>query len=199
MLFSQVHPINPIRPLATSRSRSPNYRRLYPAWPVAHATVDVLLANNVPLSDIADLTRGLPPSHTRDLYVDRYFTNFNWARCPIPEAKFRTAYAAFSRTAHLPFPFPRLTFAALLYIILALGSMEVITQPPALPSGETAHLFWIAEKAMGVCRTVGATDLDLVWAHGSVCRYLSFHRRSREVWFAVGTWIRLALDMGLHR
>lgn len=166
---------------------------------MTNPTLDVILSSNVPYSDVAELIKGLPPPATRELYIDRFFAHFNWARCPIPERPFRARYADFDHTAHLPFPFARLTFAGLLYIVLALGSIAVISQPPAPPSTETSHLFWLAEKAMAMCRTVGTTDLDLVWAHGLICRYLSFHRRGREVWFALGNYIRLALDMGLHR
>lgn len=144
-------------PIATSRSP------LYPAWSVPHATFDSLVANNFPLCNITDPIRGIPPPATRNLHVDQYFGKFKWACCPIPEAKFRVSYATFAQTADLPFPFPRLTFAALLYIILARSSMEVITQALVPLSAKMANLFWLAEKAMVVCPSVGMTDLDLIW------------------------------------
>ncbi|KAI3483007.1 hypothetical protein L1887_54127 [Cichorium endivia] len=45
----------------------------------------------------------------------------------------------------------------------------------------------------------GLASLDSCWAHGVLVRYLDVIRVTRASWHEIGSWIRDALDLGLHR
>ena len=54
-------------------------------------------------------------------------------------------------------------------------------------------------QALVLCETLGLASLDSCWAHGILVRYLDVIRVTRASWHEIGSWIRDALDLGLHR
>ncbi|GAC92601.1 hypothetical protein PHSY_000155 [Pseudozyma hubeiensis SY62] len=155
----------------------------------------------IPSADVQAIRATLPSRDQCERYFDAYFAHYNWARLPLPEASLRDRFRQF--VAGVPSPSDvrmdaeTLPFVALVLAILTLGSVPPIVQP--LSSATSHAFFWATKKALVLCETLGLASLDSCWAHGVLVRYLDIIRVTRASWHEIGSWIRDALDLGLHR
>lgn len=155
----------------------------------------------IPSADVQAIRATLPSRDQCERYFDAYFAHYNWARHPIHEVTLRDRFRQF--VAGLPSPSDvrmdaeTLPFVALVLAILTLGSVPPIVQP--LSSATSHAFFWATKKALVLCETLGLASLDSCWAHGVLVRYLDVIRVTRASWHEIGSWIRDALDLGLHR
>ncbi|GAK63827.1 uncharacterized protein PAN0_003d2036 [Moesziomyces antarcticus] len=155
----------------------------------------------IPSADVQAIRATLPSRDQCERYFDAYFAHYNWARLPLHEATLRDRFRQF--VAGVPSPSDvrmdaeTLPFVALVLAILTLGSVPPIVQP--LSSATSHAFFWATKKALVLCETLGLASLDSCWAHGVLVRYLDVIRVTRASWHEIGSWIRDALDLGLHR
>ncbi|CBQ72204.1 conserved hypothetical protein [Sporisorium reilianum SRZ2] len=155
----------------------------------------------IPSADVQAIRATFPSRDQCERYFDAYFAHYNWARLPLHEATLRDRFRQF--VAGVPSPSEvrmdaeTLPFVALVLAILTLGSVPPIVQP--LSSATSHAFFWATKKALVLCETLGLASLDSCWAHGVLVRYLDVIRVTRASWHEIGSWIRDALDLGLHR
>lgn len=155
----------------------------------------------IPSADVQAIRATLPSRDQCERYFDAFFAHYNWARLPLHEATLRDRFRQF--VAGVPSPSDvrmdaeTLPFVALVLAILTLGSVPPIVQP--LSSATSHAFFWATKKALVLCETLGLASLDSCWAHGVLVRYLDVIRVTRASWHEIGSWIRDALDLGLHR
>ncbi|TKY87378.1 hypothetical protein EX895_004055 [Sporisorium graminicola] len=155
----------------------------------------------IPSADVQAIRATLPSRDQCERYFDAYFAHYNWARLPLHEATLRDRFRQF--VAGVPSPSDvrmdaeTLPFVALVLAIMTLGSVPPIVQP--LSSATSHAFFWATKKALVLCETLGLASLDSCWAHGVLVRYLDVIRVTRASWHEIGSWIRDALDLGLHR
>ncbi|SPO22172.1 uncharacterized protein UTRI_02181_B [Ustilago trichophora] len=155
----------------------------------------------IPSADVQAIRATLPSRDQCERYFDAYFAHYNWARLPLHEVTLRDRFRQF--VAGVPAPSDvrmdaeTLPFVALVLAILTLGSVPPIVQP--LSSATSHAFFWATKKALVLCETLGLASLDSCWAHGVLVRYLDVIRVTRASWHEIGSWIRDALDLGLHR
>lgn len=155
----------------------------------------------IPSADVQAIRATLPSRDQCERYFDAFFAHYNWARLPLHEATLRDRFRLF--VAGVPNPSDvrmdaeTLPFVALVLAILTLGSVPPIVQP--LSSATSHAFFWATKKALVLCETLGLASLDSCWAHGVLVRYLDVIRVTRASWHEIGSWIRDALDLGLHR
>ncbi|KAF6767171.1 Zn(2)-C6 fungal-type DNA-binding domain protein [Kalmanozyma brasiliensis GHG001] len=155
----------------------------------------------IPSTDVQAIRATLPSREQCERYFDAYFAHYNWARLPLHETTLRDRFRQF--VAGVPSPSDvrmdaeTLPFVALVLAILTLGSVPPIVQP--LSSAISHAFFWATKKALVLCETLGLASLDSCWAHGVLVRYLDVIRVTRASWHEIGSWIRDALDLGLHR
>ncbi|KAJ1027067.1 hypothetical protein NDA18_003084 [Ustilago nuda] len=155
----------------------------------------------IPSADVQAIRATLPSRDQCERYFDAYFAHYNWARLPLHEATLRDRFRQF--VAGVPSPSDvrmdaeTLPFVALVLALMTLGSVPPIVQP--LSSATSHAFFWATKKALVLCETLGLASLDSCWAHGVLVRYLDVIRVTRASWHEIGSWIRDALDLGLHR
>ncbi|SOV04898.1 uncharacterized protein UDID_02917 [Ustilago sp. UG-2017a] len=155
----------------------------------------------IPSADVQAIRATLPSRDQCERYFDAYFAHYNWARLPLHEATLRDRFRQF--VAGVPSPSDvrmdaeTLPFVALVLAVMTLGSVPPIVQP--LSSATSHAFFWATKKALVLCETLGLASLDSCWAHGVLVRYLDVIRVTRASWHEIGSWIRDALDLGLHR
>lgn len=155
----------------------------------------------IPSADVQAIRATLPSREQCERYFDAYFAHYNWARLPLHEATLRDRFRQF--VAGVPSPSDvrmdaeTLPFVALVLAVMTLGSVPPIVQP--LSSATSHAFFWATKKALVLCETLGLASLDSCWAHGVLVRYLDVIRVTRASWHEIGSWIRDALDLGLHR
>ncbi|PWY98564.1 hypothetical protein BCV70DRAFT_201884 [Testicularia cyperi] len=155
----------------------------------------------IPSADVQAIRATLPSRDQCDRYLDAYFAHYNWARSPMSEPQMRERYRQFFAGVASPsdvrIDAETLPFVSCVLAILTLGSVPPIVQP--LSSATSHAFFWATKKALVLCETLGLASLDSCWAHAVLVRYLDVIRVTRASWHEIGSWIRDALDLGLHR
>ncbi|EPQ31868.1 uncharacterized protein PFL1_00067 [Pseudozyma flocculosa PF-1] len=155
----------------------------------------------IPLADVHAIRATLPSREQCDRYFDAFFANYNWSRSPILGSTVRERYRQLFSSVPTPSAIrvdaDTLPLVALILSTLTLGSVPPAVQP--LSSATSHAFFWATKKALVLCETLGLASLDSCWAHGILVRYLDVIRVTRASWHEIGSWIRDALDLGLHR
>ncbi|KAH8176518.1 fungal specific transcription factor domain-containing protein [Sarocladium implicatum] len=150
------------------------------------------------LSEVLD--KGLPPKHLCDFWVSLYFQ----ARYPtlplLHPGKFQEEYEAFWEDHKNASPI----WIALLFAILSLASgashVPDLGVAPTAPLPTIHDLSFRTEQCLiiGNYTNGGKYVMETLVLHLQSF-YLSGKNANRDVWFAAGVIIRLALRMGYHR
>ncbi|CEH11808.1 transcription factor [Ceraceosorus bombacis] len=157
---------------------------------------------------VNELMQNLPPRHESDQMLGWYFRDINNTRLPLHEHTFRQSYEELMEwqwgslreeegddgARHLP-------FLSFLYVILAIAKRN---QPEERGSDADARhgalkLFHTARRTMAVASAVRADHIDVLLAALFGCRFLICLRMSAESWSLLGSAIRAAQAIGLHR
>ncbi len=179
-----------------------------PRYPASHKLNRLIYEGGAQPNILDELMAGLPPRAETDALLHIYFRDINWTRLPIHEADFRQSYDDLMEfrwgdaeerlgddgARHLP-------FLSLLYAVLANARQANPEQREDFESAQAgaARLYHLCRKATLVASVIRVDHIDLVLTHLITARYLTVRRQSAEAWSQLGTTIRAAQAIGLHR
>ncbi len=155
----------------------------------------------IPSADVQAIRATLPSRDQCERYFDAYFAHYNWARLPLHEATLRDRFRQF--VAGVPSPSDvrmdaeTLPFVALVLAILTLGSVPPIVQPAVV--GHIPRLLLGHQKGARPMRDARSRQPRLVLGTRRPRSLSRRDPRHRASWHEIGSWIRDALDLGLHR
>ncbi|PWN52101.1 hypothetical protein IE53DRAFT_378431 [Violaceomyces palustris] len=156
---------------------------------------------------LVDLVGQLPAKLQTERLIDVFFRDINECMNPIDEADFRRSYNntcgfLWDRKAQFGEGGARhISFLALLLIIVA---TVLLSQPPDMGSevdGSEAsvRLCHAAARSISVATAIKADDLNLVHAYLYLSRFFIVQRKAKQGWSTLGSAIRAAQAIGLHR
>lgn len=179
-----------------------------PRFPASFKVARLISEGGAPPNIVAELMDLLPPKHITDSLLRLYFRDINHTRLPIHEGTFRQSYEALisfkcgrakkeagnDGARHVP-------FLAFLFILLATAKRN---EPESVSTEEEAKkgalkLYHACRKTIHVAMYIRADHIDLVLAQMYAARFLITCRQSAESWNMLGSAIRAAQAIGLHR
>lgn len=179
-----------------------------PRFPASFKLARLVSEGGAAPTIVADLMDLLPPKKTTDDLLHLYFRDINTTRLPIHEGTFRQSYEALMAfkwgkakeevgddgARHVP-------FLAFLFILLAIAKRN---EPESISTEEQAKkgalfLYHACRKTIHVATYIRADHIDLVLAQMYAARFLITCRQSAESWNMLGSAIRAAQAIGLHR
>ncbi|CAO1626083.1 unnamed protein product [Parajaminaea phylloscopi] len=179
-----------------------------PRFPASFKIARLVSEGGAPPNVVADLMDLLPPKEVTDDLLRLYFRDINHTRLPIHEGTFRQSYDALMSfkwgkakeevgddgARHVP-------FLAWLFILLATAKRN---EPESVSTEEEAKkgalkLYHACRKTIHVATYIRADHIDLVLAQMFAARFLITCRQSAESWNMLGSAIRAAQAIGLHR
>ncbi|KDN53457.1 hypothetical protein K437DRAFT_260666 [Tilletiaria anomala UBC 951] len=179
-----------------------------PKYPASHKLNRLIYEGGAPPDILDELMSGLPPRCETDSLLELYFRDINCTRLPIHEADFRQSYEDLMEfrwgdaeerlgddgARHLP-------FLSLLYSILAIARQANAENKETFESAKTGatRLYHLCRKCTLVASVIRVDHIDLVLTHLFTARFLTVQRQSAEAWSQLGTTIRAAQAIGLHR
>lgn len=157
---------------------------------------------------VNELMQNLPSRAESDEMLEWYFRDINLTRLPLHEHTFRQSYEELMEwrwgtareeegddgARHLP-------FLSFLYVILAIAKRNEPEErsTDAEAKAGALKLFHTARRTMAVASAVRADHIDVLLAALFGCRFLICLRMSAESWSLLGSAIRAAQAIGLHR
>ncbi|PWN30843.1 hypothetical protein BDZ90DRAFT_248479 [Jaminaea rosea] len=179
-----------------------------PRFPASFKIARLVSEGGAAPNVVAELMELLPPKSVTDGLLHLYFRDINNTRLPIHEGTFRQSYDALMSfkwgkareevgddgARHVP-------FLAFLFILLAIAKRN---EPESMTSEDEAKkgamkLYHACRKTIHVATYIRADHIDLVLAQTFAARYLITCRQSAESWSMLGSAIRAAQAIGLHR
>lgn len=179
-----------------------------PRFPASFKIARLVSEGGASQNVVVELMDLLPQKSVTDDLLLLYFRDINHTRLPIHEGTFRQSYDALMSfkwgkareevgddgARHVP-------FLAFLFIILAIAKRNepesVCTEEEAKKGG--MKLYHACRKAIHIASYIRADHIDLVLAQLFAARYLITCRQSAESWSMLGSAIRAAQAIGLHR
>lgn len=179
-----------------------------PRFPASFKIARLVSEGGATTNVVAELMDLLPPRSVTDGLLILYFRDINNTRLPIHEGTFRQSYDALMSfkwgrakeevgddgARHVP-------FLAFLFILLAIAKRN---EPEESATEEEAkkgamQLYHACRKTIHVATYIRVDHIDLVLAHMFAARFLITCRQSAESWNMLGSAIRAAQAIGLHR
>ncbi|CAO1628635.1 unnamed protein product [Sympodiomycopsis kandeliae] len=179
-----------------------------PRFPASFKVARLVSEGGASPTIVQELMDLLPPKNVTDELLELYFRDINHTRLPIHEGTFRQSYIALMSfkwgrareevgddgARHIP-------FLAFLFIMLATAKRN---EPESKCTEEEAKkgamkLYHACRKALHVASFIRADHIDLVLAQCFAARFLITCRQSAESWSMLGSAIRAAQAIGLHR
>ncbi|KDQ12694.1 hypothetical protein BOTBODRAFT_34149 [Botryobasidium botryosum FD-172 SS1] len=150
---------------------------------------------------VSELVQELPPKRLADILIDYYFTSVNYTRYPLYEPHFRSSYeAVFANGLHIQ---PNdVRFLPLLFVVLAISARlapQHIGGDESRKRLTSLRYYWASRRTILIAAAVQSDSIELVLARLLTSRFLTFDRKITECWNALGTAVRTALALGLHR
>ncbi|KAN0064768.1 hypothetical protein ACQY0O_001825 [Thecaphora frezii] len=180
----------------------------FPRFPASVKLHRLIHEGGAPENILSQLMNCLPSKKDTDQLLDIYFRDINHTRLPIHEGTFRQSYEELMEfrwgnakeergddgARHVP-------FLAFLFSILATAMRSL---PESLGSEAEAkkgamRLYHACRRTINIASTIRVDHIDLVLAHLFASRFLICQRQSAESWSLLGTAIRAAQAIGLHR
>ncbi|PWN24038.1 hypothetical protein BCV69DRAFT_265484 [Microstroma glucosiphilum] len=179
-----------------------------PRFPASFKIARLVSEGGAPSSIVSDLMALLPSKQVTDDLLALYFRDINATRLPFHEGTFRQSYDALMSfkwgrakeeigddgARHIP-------FLSFLFIILAIAKRN---EPESQATEEEAKkgslkLYHACRQSLHVASFIRADHIDLVLAQLFAARFLITCRQSAESWSMLGSAIRAAQAIGLHR
>lgn len=179
-----------------------------PRFPASFKVARLVSEGGAAANIVAELMDLLPPKRITDELLLLYFRDINHTRLPIHEGTFRQSYEALMSfkwgkareevgddgARHVP-------FLAFLFILLAIAKRN---EPESVSTEDEAKkgamkLYHACRKTIHVATYIRADHIDLVLAQMFAARFLITCRQSAESWNMLGSAIRAAQAIGLHR
>ncbi|TIC16857.1 hypothetical protein E3Q15_00984 [Wallemia mellicola] len=159
-------------------------------------------------SKVDTLVDELPPKQFADKLVDSFFAHINWTRYPIHEQSFRLAYeSTYKKRRSLEAKdFKNLP---LVFIVLATTLRFAPNEEIAVEAGSglseaerrswALKLYWSTRRCSLLVSAVQGDCTEMVISRLLSTRLLINERRLTESWSQLGSAIRTAQSLGMHR
>ncbi|EPQ30334.1 uncharacterized protein PFL1_01860 [Pseudozyma flocculosa PF-1] len=180
----------------------------FPRFPASVKLHRLIHEGGAPENILSQLMNCLPSKQDTDRLLDIYFRDINHTRLPIHEGTFRQSYEELMEfrwgdakeergddgARHVP-------FLAFLFSILAtaMRSLPESMGTEAEAKKGAMRLYHACRRTINIASTIRVDHIDLVLAHLFAARFLICQRQSAESWSLLGTAIRAAQAIGLHR